>query len=760
MNLRICLCKIIALIAFLHPAASVLGDSRLVIAENGESKYDIIVSVKPTKQEMMAAKDLKHYLELITRGKFSLINENERKSKDHGIYVGRTTAFMREYANIDLKKLGNDGIVLKTDLSGNIYLNGGPMRGVFYAASTFLEDFCGVRWWTKTEEYVPRKPTLAVVSPDEMYSPKLFYREVGYHNPGTVFSARLKINGHFEHIPPEYGGHYRILGWCHTFYRLLPPKTYFAKHPEWYSLVRGKRRPSHAQLCLTNPEMRKEMTRRALEWIRKNPDAGIISISQNDCGGFCECEKCREMRKLEGSDSGPLIHFINAVADAVSRKYPGVLVETLAYNKTQFPPLHVKPADNVIIRLCSIKALVDRPLTDPVNAPFKKDLKNWSDLSSKLFVWDYVANFSNFLAPHPNLYNFESNIRFFVRNNVVGVFEQGNGMSQTGDFDELKRWVLAHLLWNPSYSENELIEEFLKGYYGPADQYLLSYLRLVNKSAREKNVGVNCYNIKFVFMGLPEMNRATELFDKAENAVADNKIFLSRVRHSRLSLDHLWLIRYWWLKQRSTATGSRFLGPGNPSAACEEFIRACHAVKAKYAESAGNAAHETYLRDLCADRPLASRPAEVKGGTDWLDLQDNMFLNAFHSPNKIVDDPLASDGKALWVPGRVHNWVFRLPISEAASIYTKPVHCYISVRCESSADTGNAYSVGIYDDNSRRGVVNKNVSLKNLTNNKYHTCDLGIHTLTPSMYLWFVGPGDQTRVKSIFIDRVFVVNDR
>jgi len=44
----------------------------------------------------------------------------------------------------------------------------------------------------------------------------------------------------------------------------------------------------------------KELARRALEWIRKNPKAGIISISQNDQIGFCECEKCKAIDAAKG----------------------------------------------------------------------------------------------------------------------------------------------------------------------------------------------------------------------------------------------------------------------------------------------------------------------------------------------------------------------------------------------------------------------------------------------------------------------------
>src|SRR5690606_39415471 len=68
-----------------------------------------------------------------------------------------------------------------------------------------------------------------------------------------------------------------------------------------------------------------------------------------------------------------------------------------AYTYTKTPPRHVRPASNVIIRLCPLEALRDRPMSDPVNAPFANLLQSWSRIAPSLFVWDYTTNFSNFI---------------------------------------------------------------------------------------------------------------------------------------------------------------------------------------------------------------------------------------------------------------------------------------------------------------------------------------------------------------------------
>ena len=196
---------------------------------------------------------------------------------------------------------------------------------------------------------MPEKRTLAVPALDKVYVPHLIYREAFYRDAfDGVFAARSKCNGHFVRVAEEYGGHYNILGWCHTFFQILPPERYFAEHPDWYSEIDGERRGERTQLCLTNEAMRAEFVKNALEWIRRNPEAGMISISQNDWHGNCQCAKCRALDEAAGSPSGSLLHFVNAVAAEIEKEYPEFLISTLAYQYTRKAPTGVTPRHNVI----------------------------------------------------------------------------------------------------------------------------------------------------------------------------------------------------------------------------------------------------------------------------------------------------------------------------------------------------------------------------------------------------------------------------
>lgn len=327
------------------------SDVALRLSVDGQSCYVIVVAEDAIAPERTAAKELRDHLEAVTGVRLTIQSESEAAEASPRIVVGPGAAFRAAVPDLDLAALKHDAIVMKS-VGERLYLAGGRPRGTLYAVYTFLEDVVGCRWWTATERFLSHTPRLTLPALDVVYVPRLQCREAFYRGAfDGVFAARCKCNGHFEQIPPEYGGHYSILGWCHTFNQILPPAKYFGQHPEWYSEIEGKRVEERSQLCLTNLEMWIEFMKNVLERLRADPDVGIISISQNDCHGQCQCRECRVLEQQEGGASGPVIHFVNAVAAEIQQEFPDVLVQTLAYCYTRQAPRHVRPRKNVLIRL-------------------------------------------------------------------------------------------------------------------------------------------------------------------------------------------------------------------------------------------------------------------------------------------------------------------------------------------------------------------------------------------------------------------------
>ncbi|NPV45806.1 MAG: DUF4838 domain-containing protein [Armatimonadetes bacterium] len=741
----------------------------LPLVTNGQSDYTIALATDAIAPEQTAALELQTFLQQVTGAVLPIKPEAKVPADAPQIVVGPGERFRAAFPDFDLAKLKHDGIAIRTE-GNRLYLAGGRPRGTLYAVYTFLEDTVGVRWWGSREDetFVPIKPSLDIPDLSETYVPKLQYREAFYRGAfPSPYAARSKCNGHFAQIPEEFGGHYNILGWCHTFYALIPPDKYFAQHPEWFSLIDGKRTYEGAQLCLTNEEMRQELTRNALEWIRKNPTAGIISIAQNDCWGPCQCPNCQRIVDEEGSQSGPLIRFVNAVAAEIAKEYPDFLVETLAYQYTRQAPKLVKPGPNVIVRLCSIECSFSQPLaTGPQNAKFAEDMRQWSAISPQLYVWDYVTDFANYMIPHPNLRVLADNIRFFVDNKAIGLFEQGDAGCSCSDFPELRAWLFAHLMWDPSRDPEQLIAEFLQGYYGPAARPLQEYIDLIHDAVEKSGTYLTCYMPDTSsWMDLDTINRATELFAEAARLVEGDPVLSARVRRARMPLDHTWLQRYKGLKRLAKMSGKPFLGPEDPNAFVEEFIATALAFDVgQYREGASFDGLIPSLRGrFPAPGSPAARPREAEGlpDEDWQDVQQGDFTLA-NPPTwvNVVDDAKASDGKAACMPANHTQWATQFSIEGDAGSFAGKWHCYVVARCEARADTGIAFQIGLYDNNKRDNVIVMNVPIEQVKDGEYKTFDLGAHELRGGMYIWLAPVNNPDAVTAIYTDRIFLLRER
>jgi len=707
---------------------------RLFLARQGKSDCVITLPAAPSPVEQTAARELGEYLYQVTGARLDVRSERDVPAAAPQIVLGPSTRAQQLVPGLNVAALGPDAIVIKS-VGNCLVLCGRPPRGTLYAVYTLLEDVVGCRWWTSQEGYVPKKPTLEVPPQDVVYAPPLWYREAYYRDAfDGLLAARLKLNGNSVRVAPEYGGHYRFAGFVHTFYPLLPPAQYFAAHPEWYSEIQGKRTADRAQLCVTNDEMRKQLSRNVLARLRSDPGVGLVSISQNDWGGRCQCARCRAAEAEEGSPSGPLLRLVNAVAADVEREFPEVLVETLAYQYTRQPPLGVRPRNNVVVRLCSIECSFVQPLEGTQNEKFRRDIEGWNRVAPHLFIWDYVTNFANYILPHPNLRVLAPNIRFFVKNHVIGLFEQGDAGSTVGDFVRLRAWLLAHLMWDPRRDDRALVREFLDGYYGPAAPHLAAYLDRLHDAAERSGVYLRCYMPDTsAWLPLADMNEATRLFDRAAAAVAGDRELSQRVRRERMTLDHSWLTRYDSLRRLARRTHSEFLGPRDPSALCEEFIRLAHTYHAgQYAEGQPFSSYEERLRRNF--RPPAPPPERCRGLSedDWQDVQDHHFRLARPGQwAEIVDDPAASDKKAVRMPGDHREWAVSYPVGEdlflPAPSVARPApptpaappptagpdawHCYVMARCEVQASGGPAMTMGIYDARAKRSVAQLAVSV-------------------------------------------------
>ena len=518
----------------------------MLLAQNRNPLISIYLSEKQISDgnctALYAAKELRYYLDRMTSASFLIEAAGESKP---GIYLG-------DIAGIDTADLGEDGFRIVSD--GDRLCIAGGNRGVIYGVYEFLESL-GCRFFTHNCEKVPTIPDLAIGEYDIKQVPRVEYREHNYSDAvqNPRFAVRCRFNGAHHRIPDRMGGHMPYAWFVHTFETMVPPSVYGKTHPEYYSLIDGQRvvrDGGRTQLCLTNPQVYEVCVEAVRKALTARPDARIISISQNDWHGNCQCDACLAVDREEGSPAGTLLRFVNRIAQELEDEFPNVIFDTLAYNYSRPAPKYVRNRKNVCVRLCSIEACFAHPFEtcndesrsvirpDGSKGNFITDLRNWGKICDRMYIWDYTTCFAHYPTPHPNWRVLQPNVQAMVNNNVRGIFEQANGASRGGvDFNELRLYLISKLLWDPWCDVETHKREFMEYFYGDAAPFLMQYLDLICDTVEKENIHVG-FNDNPVHAFLREelLDRYDALFDQAAEAVKGDPLRLWRVEKNRLSI--------------------------------------------------------------------------------------------------------------------------------------------------------------------------------------------------------------------------------
>ncbi len=388
----------------------------ITVAERGKAaEYTIILPAKATASQKYAAKELQSFTKQMTGVKLPIINDDTPLPKK-AVLLGVTKYTKEAVGPVDLEKLGDDGFTLKT--AGNhICIIGSGVRGTLYGVYELLEKHGGCRWYSSWHSRIPKLGKWDIPELNDTQTPAFVVREPFWYDMFKGdFAARSRSNGNRPYLKEKHGGKIRFGSGMivHNFNGLCSTDKYFDEHPEYFSMVKGKRLREHSQLCLTNPDVLKIVTEETLKRIRKDPTAKVFSVSQNDRRNPCECPACKAIDDKEESHAGTIIQFVNKVAEAVEKEFPDVWIETLAYQYTRKPPKFVKPRHNVVPRLCTIECDFSHPLNQSAykeNKSFMSDISGWSKMTDKLFIWDYVTNFRHYIGPFPNVLSLQENIK-------------------------------------------------------------------------------------------------------------------------------------------------------------------------------------------------------------------------------------------------------------------------------------------------------------------------------------------------------------
>ena len=460
-------------------------------------EYKIILRKNAGKPENFAANELREYLYKMTGESLDIAHGGK-----NGLYL---------YVQPKEDRF-DDGFIIAPYANG-LKFSARNGRGIIYAVYDFIERM-GYRFFSaefagkgfERGEYMSGEETLfddtdKTIGADFYVSetPALYYRDgFTYACSRNRDFLKFRLNAEswgLHNFDEEWGGGHRFCGEAgHSFAVLVPSRTYYDSHPEFFAEIDGKRVKNESghflaepQLCLTNPDLVPFVAEKMLAMLRKNY-ADFISLSQSDSAIFCQCPSCRESYKKYGY-FGTLLRFVNRAAKIVGKEFPKVKIHTYCYEKTADANLKTRAAKNVLVQYCP-RVCHRHALDDPrclPNVKILEKLKTVGRICDNFFIYDYRACLSYAMLMLPDIRYLRDNMRCYADAGVKGIYAELNIFSTTQPtMEELRLYLFAKLCWNPYMSEaeyNRHIDEFLQGFYGAGWRKIREFIEFYQDEA-------------------------------------------------------------------------------------------------------------------------------------------------------------------------------------------------------------------------------------------------------------------------------------
>ena len=556
------------------------------IPTDGAPLVAIVVPDEPAAHHGYLAVEAQRALREIT-GRSLAIVPASAAPEGRCLYIGVAPAGL-DYGQ-DLARVTEEGIVLDVRPNALIWLGGSP-RGEYYAVHEFLR-LLGCRWIMPegSGECLPRADRLTLPGQKVVRSPSFALRggktvQV-YHYPPDMesrhvateewldWAARNRMNALKASYPWtwDYGairGHQWSEWSGHTLYHALPPTEYFETHPEYYTLVKGKRTHRHTsgranQVCVSNPGVAALIAEAAIEYLDGNPNAKRFGVCAEDEPCYwCECDACKALdtEPVDWSTNGekvmPLtdrwMFLVNRVAEIVERKHPDRTIHTFAYASTRNPPTKHFPRRNVQIELTWWSRCFKHRMLDAeceVNREGMELYDAWAKLAP-MAIYGYL-DYHMMEAPCP-YYHAEADFLRTIR--ARGCRHISDEWDTTFTSSPLLLNLRARLLWDINTNVDEFIDDFCRRAYGRAAPAVARYFHDLEQAvlnAPTEHVRFNNWE-KFT----PEvLAQANARLDRAWELAADDETVRARLARLRFSLKFAELVT---LEKRLEGRPERF----------------------------------------------------------------------------------------------------------------------------------------------------------------------------------------------------------
>ncbi len=534
----------------------------------------------------LAVKELCNHLKQITGEEYPCVEESAVATGEQCIFVGLTELAKKRLGTASrLSEINEQGCVVQGH-KGDLFLYGKGRHGNLYAVYEYLENKLGCRWLTGYDDvFIPKQNKLVIEEGASVvkeygftlrslmnwfYVDKRMAVRFAYRNRQNLLLNCVNDMEGVEqyHVMAGPGVHVlnvimpgfsRNAG-INAASKLIECKDYFAVHPEWFSMDENKKRVNTRQLCFSNPELRKELTKNALLYYKFQTEKNgksYLTIDLNDTAyNMCRCDNCMALQKKYKTPGAPFFDFLAEICNS----HPEIEFVTLAYQRslTQHPPVdYPNFPKNLTIIFCPINGLYSDTFKHG-NQDDLADMAAWVKLAKEVWVWYYPNTYTDgkFKAPIvPPVGNFEriaEDICAMAACKVTGTYfeHDAGGITSRTNLSEMQSWVMFKLFENPSRDVQTLMRDFAEHYYGKAADMILQFANEL-ENERKHAVANNIkwyYNMqKYHYLTPEKLARWNDMFDKASAQVDDTvrwRLDLARAGLDCACVEYLFNTKY------------------------------------------------------------------------------------------------------------------------------------------------------------------------------------------------------------------------
>ncbi|MBO4649305.1 MAG: DUF4838 domain-containing protein [Lentisphaeria bacterium] len=487
------------------------------VRHGNDSFQAVVIAPDAPDTVKYAAQEWRHYVEKMTGGKPALYKDGKLRSEP-AVYIGESEAAVK--LGVSPAGLKTDGFVVRTlpkalVLIGHDYKGRMPIcgfrdpwhkggvwneqlklcafgdSGSLFAVYHVLQHYCGIRWYMPGPlgEVVPKKPQIDLPDLNLRVEPE--------------FSYRFPSICRFSFCPNEAKWYKRLRFGAKAPLQINHSFKYFKSiadgHPEYYAFVDGRRSPDgkgcsgYPHFCLTNPGVVKAFADKIIEYFDNNPEQVLFPVMPGDgLWRICECPKCqaelnRKVPWETGAFSNHIWKFINEVAKLTAKKHPDKFIGGAAYHKhSDLPDFPIEP--NVFVLISKRRG----SLLDPAyRRDMYKRIDDWHRaVGGRLVFWDYYLDsrlpWTNLPAVDAQM--IADDLRHLKSLGVAGEYiESGLQKGRYGfpGVSHLNHYLTAQLYWNVDQDPAELLEEYYRLFYGPAQAEMREFWQTAIERRRE-----------------------------------------------------------------------------------------------------------------------------------------------------------------------------------------------------------------------------------------------------------------------------------